>query len=155
MSILVHAKWFWFFAQLLSCIYLFVSPWTAAWHAPLSSTISKSLLKFMFTELVMLSNHLIFCHLLIVLQFSPESGSFPMSQLFISGGQSIGASASASVLPMKIQGWFPWGSTSLISLQSKGFSNVFSSTVWKHPFFGASPFLWSNSLICRWVLGKP
>ena len=102
----------------------------------------------MFTELVMLSNHLIFCHLLLLLQFSPESGSFPMSQLFESSGQSIGASASASVLPMKIQGWFPWGLTDLISLLSKGHSRVFSSTtVQKHHFFGIQPFLLSSSHI--------
>ena len=63
------------------------------------------------------------------------SGSFPMSQLFTSGGQSIGASASASVLPMNIQSWFPLGLTGLIPLQSKGLSRVFSSTtVWKYQF---------------------
>ena len=70
-------------------------------------------------------------------QSFPASGSFPMSWLFISGGQSIGASASASVLPMNIQGWFPLGLTGLISLLPKGFSRVFSSsTVQKHQFFG-------------------
>ena len=90
------------------------------------------------------------------LQSFPESGSFPMSWLFPSGGQSIGASASASVLPMNIQGWFPLGLTSLISLQSKGLSKVFSNTtVQKHQFFGAEPFLWSNSHICPWLLDKP
>ena len=69
-------------------------------------------------------------------QSFPASGSFPMSGLFASGGQSIGASASASVLLMNIQGWFPWGLTDLISLQSKGLSRVFSSTtIWKHQFF--------------------
>ena len=74
------------------------------------------------------------------------SGSFPISWLFASGGQSIGASASASVLPMNIQDWFPLGSTGLISLQSKGLSRVFSSTtVQKHRFFGTQPSLWSNS----------
>ena len=72
------------------------------------------------------------------LQSFPASGSFTMSQFFISGGQSIGASASASVLPMNIQGWFPLGFTGWISLLSKGLSRVFSSTtVWKHQFFGA------------------
>ena len=94
------------------------------------------------------------CHLTIsssVAPFSyPESfaasGSFPMSQLFASGSQSIGASASISVLLMNIQGWFPLGLTGLISLLSKGFSGVFSSTtIWKHQFFGAQPSLWSNS----------
>ena len=72
-------------------------------------------------------------------QSFPASGSFPMSQLFASGGQSIGASA--SVLPMNIQGWFPLGLTSLISFLSKGLSRVFSNTtVWKHQFFGTQPF---------------
>ena len=84
------------------------------------------------------------------------SGYFPMSQLFALNGQSIGASASASVLPMTIQGWFPLGLTGLISLQSKGLSRVFSNTtVWKHQFFGTQPSLWSNSHICTWLLGKP
>ena len=72
------------------------------------------------------------------LQSFPASGSFPMSQSFASGGQSIGASASASVLPMNIQDWFPLGWTGRISLQSKGLSRVFSNTtVEKHQFFGA------------------
>ena len=79
----------------------------------------------------------------------PASGSFPMSWHFVSGGQSIGASASASVLPMTIQGWFPLDLTGLISLQSKGLSRVLSSTtIWKHQVLGAQPFLWSNSHIC-------
>ena len=81
------------------------------------------------------------------LQFFPASGSFPVSRLFASGGQSIGALASASVLPMNIQGWLPLGLTGLISLLSRGLSRVFSSTkVWKHQFFSAQPSLWSNSL---------
>ena len=71
------------------------------------------------------------------LQSCPASGSFQMSRLFASGGQSIGASASASVLPMNIQDWFPLGWTGWISLQSKGLSRVFSNTtVQKHQFFG-------------------
>ena len=71
------------------------------------------------------------------LQSFPASGSFPMSWLFASGGQNIGASASASALSVTIQGWFPLGLTRLISLLSKGLSRVFSSTtVWKHQFFG-------------------
>ena len=71
-------------------------------------------------------------------QSFPASGSFPMSQLFPSGGQSIGASASASALPMSIQGWYILVLTSLISLKSKGLSRVFSNaTLWKHQFFGA------------------
>ena len=82
--------------------------------------------------------------------------SFPMSQLFISGGQIIGASSSASVLPMKIQHWFPLGRTGLISLLSRGLSRVFSSTtLWKNQFFGPQPSLWSNSHIHTWLLDKP
>ena len=90
------------------------------------------------------------------LQSFPASGSFLMSWLFISGGQSIGASASASVLPVTIQGWFPLGLTGLISLQSKALSRIFSSTPFqKHQFFGTRPFLWSNSHIHTWLLEKP
>ena len=86
------------------------------------------------------------------LQSFPESGSFQMSQLFTSAGQSIGASASASVLPMNIQDWFPLRLTGLISLQSKGLSKVFSrTTIWKHQFFGAQPSWWSNSHIHTWL----
>ena len=81
------------------------------------------------------------------LQSFPASGSFPLSQLFASGGQSIEASTSAPVLPMNSQGWFPLGLTGLISLQFKGLSRVFSNTtVQKHQFFGPLPSLWSNSL---------
>ena len=88
-------------------------------------------------------------------QSFPASGSFQMSQLFASGGQSIGASASASVLPVNIQDWFPLGLTGLISLQSKGLSRVFSNTtVWKHRFFGTQLSLWSNSHIHTWLLEK-
>ena len=87
------------------------------------------------------------------LQSFPESGSFPMSQPFASGGQNIGASASASVFPMNIQDWFPLGLTGLISLLTKGLSRVFSSsTVQKHQFFGPLPSLWSSFHICTWLL---
>ena len=93
-------------------------------------------------ELVMPSNHLILYHpFSSCLKSFSASGSFPMSQLFASGGQIIGASASASFLPMCIQDWFPLGLTSLSFLLSKGLSRVFSSpTVWRHQFFGAQPF---------------
>ena len=90
------------------------------------------------------------------LQSFPASGSFSMSQFFASGGQSIGVSASASVLPMNIQDWFPLGLTDLISLQSKGLSRVFSNTtVQKHQFFSTQSSLWSNSHIHTWLLEKP
>ena len=103
------------------------------------------------------------CHLAIFssvdpfayLQSFPASGSFPMSQFFASGGWSIRASASISVLPMNIEDWFPLGLTGWISLQSKGLSKVFSSTtVQKHQFFGAQLSLWSNSHIYTWPLEK-
>ena len=87
---------------------------------------------------------------------SPASQSFPSCQMFASGCQSIGASASASVLPMSSQDWFPLGLTGLISMQSKGLSRVFSNTtVWKHHFFSAQPSLWSNFHLHTWLLEKP
>ena len=87
------------------------------------------------------------------LQSFPVSGSFPMSQYFTSGGQSIGASA--SVLPMNIQDWFPLEWTGWISLQSKKLTRVFSNNiVRKHQFFGAQLSLWSNSHIHTWLLEK-
>ena len=133
--------------QSLSGVWLFETLRTAACQASLSLTVSQSLLK-----LLSLSW---WCHPIIsssVTPFSscpqsfPASGSFTVTQLFASGGQSIGASVSASILPMNIQGWFPLGFTGVISLQSKGLSRVFSSTiVWNRRFFSAQPSLWSNS----------
>ena len=90
------------------------------------------------------------------LQSFPASGPFPMSQLFLSGDQSIGPSASASVLPNNIQGWFPLGLTGFISLQSQGLSRVFSSTtVQKHQFSSTQPFFMSSSHIRTRLLEKP
>ena len=90
------------------------------------------------------------------LQSFPALGSFSVSQFFTSGGQSIGVSASTSVLPVNIQDWFPSGLTSLISLQSKGLSRVFSNTtVQNHQFFSAQLYLLSNFRIHTWLLGKP
>ena len=90
------------------------------------------------------------------LQSFPASGSFQMSQFFTSGGQSIGVSASASVLPMNIKDWFPLQCTGWISFLSKGLSRVFSNTtVQEHQFFGAQLSLWSNSHIHTWLLEKP
>ena len=89
-------------------------------------------------------------------QSLPASGSFPMSQLFAWGGQNIGVSASASVLPMNTQDRSPSEWTGWISLQSKGLSRVFSNTiVQKHQFFGAQLSLQSNSHIHTWPLEKP
>ena len=117
-----------------SRVWLFVIPWIAAHQASLSITNSQSLTKLMSIESVMPSIHLILCHPLPFLPPIPpsirvffffflkhkwNSGSFPMSQLFAWGGQSIGVSASASILPMNIQDWSSLGWTGWISLQSK------------------------------------
>ena len=89
------------------------------------------------------------------LQSFPASRSFQMSQFFTSGGQSIGASPSAWVLPMKIQGWFPPGLTDLISLWSKGLSRIFSNkALQNHQFPGTQSSLWSTSHIPTWLLEK-
>ena len=135
--------------QSLSRVQFFVMPWTAACQASLSFTISHSLLKLISITLMIPSNHLVLCcPFSSCLQSFPASGSFLMSWLFTSGGQSIGVSASTSVFPMNIQGLFPLGLTGLISLQSKGLSRVFSNTtVQKHQFFGTQLSLWSNSHI--------
>ena len=127
-----------FFFQLFSRVWLFAIPWTAAHQAFLSITNSH------YSNSCPLSQ---WCHPTIstsVVHFSscfqsfPVLGSFPVSQFFISGGQIIGVSASASVLPMNIQDWFPLGWTGWISLLSKGLSRVFSNTrVQNHQFFGA------------------
>ena len=141
--------------QSLSCVKL-CNPWTAASRASLSFIISQSLLRLMSIESVMSLNHLIFCcPLLLLPSLFPSIRGFPMSTPFASGGQSVGASASASGLPMNIQGWFPLGWTGWISLQPKGLSRVFSSTtVWKHLFFGTQPSIRSDSHIQTWILEK-
>ena len=125
--------------QSLSCVQHFVTPWTAARQASLSITKPRAC-----SNSCPLNR---WCHSTIsssVLPFSsrlqsfPAPGTFPMSQFFASGGQSIGVTASASVLPMNIQDWFPLGWTGWISLQSKGLLRVFSNTtVQKHHSFGA------------------
>ena len=114
-------------------------PWIAARQASLSITNSQSLPKLMSIKSVMPSSHLILRRPLFLLPpILPSIESFPMSQLFAWGGQSIGVSASASVLPMNTQDWSPSEWTGWISLLSKGLSRVFSNTtVQKHQFFGA------------------
>ena len=129
--------------QALSHISLFETPWTAAARLPCPSPTPRLAQ----THVHQVSG----CHQAIsssVIPFSsrfqsfPASRSFPMSQLFASGGQSIGASASTSVLPMNIQDWFPLGWTGWISLLSKGLSRVFSNiTVQKHQFFGTQLYV--------------
>ena len=123
--------------------------WTASRQAFLSITSSWSLLKLISIELVMPSNHLILCRpLLLPPSIFPSIKVFSNGQFFASGGQSIGASASASVLPMNIQDLFPLGWTGWISLQSKGLSRVLSNTtVQKHQFFSSQLSLWSPSHI--------
>ena len=124
--------------QSLSCVWLFATPWIAARQASLSITNSQSSLQLTSIESVMPSSHLIVCRPLLLLpSVFPRSGSFPVSQFFASGGESIGVSASTSILPMNIRGWFPLGWTGWISLQYKRLSRVFSNTrVQKHQFFG-------------------
>ena len=126
-------------SSVLSHVRPFATPWITTHQASLSFTNFQSLLKFKFITQ--------WCHPTIsssvipffsCLQSFPASGSFPVNQFFASGGQSIGASASASVLPMNIQDWFPLGWTGWISLQSKGLSRIFpNTTVQKHQFFSA------------------
>ena len=139
--------------QLLSHVWLFATPWSAACWASLSFIISQNFLKFMSSKLEVPSNHLILCHPLLLPSILANIRVFTMSWLFATGGQSIGASASASVLPMNIQDWFPLGLTGLISLLSRGLLRVFSNTtVRRHQFFGAQPSLWFNSHIHTWLL---
>ena len=143
--------------QSLSHVRLFATPQIAARQASLSITNSWSSLRLTSIESMMpcsISSS--------VVPFSscpqslPASESFPMSQLFAWGGQSTGVSALASFLPKKSQGWSPSEWTSLISLQSKGLSRVFSNTtVQKHQFFGAQPSSQSNSVLVWWPQEKP
>ena len=128
-NVLYLCSWIFSSVQSLSRVQLFATPWTAAHQA--SITNSQTLLKLSSIKSVMPSNHLILCHpLFSCLQSFPAPGSFPMSQFFASGGQSIGVSASTSVLPMNIKDWFPLGWTGWISLQSKRLSRVFSNITW-------------------------
>ena len=118
----------------LSHVWLFVIPWTAAYHASLSLVISQSLPKFMSFELVMPFNHLILClPLYLLLSIFSSIRVFSNEPALHIRWPKYWASASASVLPMSIQGWFPLGLTGLITLLSKGLSRFFSSTtVQKH-----------------------
>ena len=171
-KILFRYDWLLLFSHSVVCNSLW-PPWTVAWQASLFFTISWSLLKLMSIESIILFNYFILCHSLLLLP-----SIFPSIRVFSSGSalcirywsfhqffmecpntlfhQSIGASASASVLPVNIQGWLPLGLTGLISLQSKGLSRVFSSTtVEKYQFFNTQPSSWSNSHIRTWLLEKP
>ena len=123
--------------QSLSHVQLFVIPWTTARQASLSFTNSWSLPKLTSFESMMPSFSSSVVPFSFCLQFFPASGSFQMSQLFTSGGQSTGVSPSTSVLPMNTQGWSPLGWTGWISLQSKGLKNLLQHHSWNHQFFGA------------------
>ena len=134
---------------------LFATPWTAAHQVSLSFTISQSFLKLMSIESVMLSSHLILQPPFpFAFSLSQHQGPFPMSQFFTSGGQRIGASTSASVLPMNIQCWFPleinWFYLLRVQVTLKSLlqhHNLKASILW--------PSLWSNSHIYTWLLEKP
>ena len=141
--------------QSLSRVQLFATPWIAARQASLYITNSQSSPKLMFIESVMPSNHLI-CHPLLLLPLIPPSlRVFSNESTLWWGGQSIGVSSSASVLPINTQDWSPLGLTGWISLQSKGLSRVFSSTtVQKHQFFSTQLSSQSNSYIRTWPLEK-
>ena len=145
--------------QLFSHVLLFATLWTAACQASISISKSQacsnscSSSRWCYPTILSSVVPFSFC-----LQSFPASGSFPVSlcQFFTLGGQSIRISASASVLPMNIRHWFPWGWTDWVSLQSKELSRVFSNTqIQKHQFFSAQLSLWSNSHIHTWLLEIP
>ena len=137
--------------------WLLATLWAAACQASLSFTISWSSLKLTSVEWVMPSSYLIFCcPFFSCPQSFPASESFPMCPVFISGGQSIGALATASVPPMSIQDWLTLWWTGLSSLLSKGLARVFSNTtIKKHQFFNSQPSSWSDSYMSTWPLEKP
>ena len=141
--------------QSLSCVVLFATQWTAAHQVSLSFIspwVCENSCPLSWWCHPTISSRLLF----LLPSIFPGIGSFPVSQFFTSGGQSIGVSASASGLPKNIQDWFYLGLTGLISLQSKRLSRVFSNTtVQKHQFFGDQPSLWFNSHIHTWLLEIP
>ena len=140
-----------------SHVQLFVTPWIAARQASLSVTNSWSLLKLMsIKSLKPSSNLILYRPLLLLPPIPPSIRVFSNESTLPWGGQIIGVSASASVLPMNTQGWSPLGWTGWISLQSKGLSRIFSSTtVQKHQFFGIQLSSQFNSHIHTWPLEKP
>ena len=143
--------------QSLSCVWLFATPWTAARQGSLSFTISLNLLKLMSIEWVMPSNHLMpYFPLLLLPSIFPSIRVFSNeSALCIRWPKCWPPSASASVLPMNIQGWFNLGWTGLISVMANRLSRVFSNTMVQKHQFGTQPSLWSNSHIHTWLLEKP
>ena len=143
--------------QSLSCVWLFVTPWTAACQASLSITNSQSSLKLMSIKSVMPSSHLILCHPLLFLPLIPPSiRVFSNESVLCIRWPNTGVSALASILPKNTTGWSPLEWTGWISLQSKRLSRVFSSTtVQKHQFFSTQLSSQSNSHIHTWPLEKP
>ena len=160
--IMVWKEFLFFFFFFWVFRHLFVNPWTIARHVSLLFTISWSFLKLMSIESVMPSNHLILCHPFLMCSVLPSIRFFYNKSAVHSNtwpilGQSSGASASASasVFPMNIQGWFPLGLTGLTPYYPRGFQQVFSSTtIWKHQFFSTQPSLWFKSHIRTWLLEK-
>ena len=155
LNIIKNIKILWYFGvhllfvlvQSLSHVWLFETQWTAAHQASLSITNSLSLLKLMFTESMMPSNHLIHCYPLLFMPSIFHSIQDFSNELALPiRWPKYWVSAATSVLPMNIQGWYPLGLTGLISLLPKGLSRIFSSTTFrKHQFFGTEPSLWANS----------
>ena len=142
--------------QLLGFFWNFATLWTVASLASLSFAISWSLLKVMSIEAVMLSNHSSSIAPFSCPQSFPASESFPISQLFASGDLGIGASGSASVLTMNIQGWFPFWLAGLISMLSRGLSRDFlSTTIWEHQFFSTAKSLQSCPTLCDPIDSSP
>ena len=142
--------------QSLSHVRLFATPWTAARQASLSIINSWSLLKLMSFESVMPSNHLILCYPLFShLQSCPASGSFPVSQFFTSGGQIIGTSASASIHPMNIKGWFPLVLTDLTPCSPSDSQESSPEPQFKSISSLVLSFLYGPTHIHTWLLEKP
>ena len=136
----------------LSCVWLFAAPWIAARQASPSPEVCPSScpLHWWCHPAILSSDALFFCP-----QSFLASGTFPISQLFTSDDQNTRVSTSASVLPTSIQDWFPISLTGLISLLSKGLSEVFSTPiVWRHRLFGAPPRLQASSHNCTWPLER-
>ena len=142
--------------QSLCHVQLFATAWTAACQASLSITNSRTLPKLRFIDLVVPYNHLIlYCPLLLLPSIFPSVRVFSNESALLIRWQSIGVSASTSVLSMNTQDWSPLEWTGWISLRSKGLTRVFSNTtVQKHQFY-TQLSLWSNSHICTWLLEKP
>ena len=141
--------------SVIQCIQFFQTPWTAARHSSLSCTISQRLLKLMSIELLMPSNHLILCHPLLLLpSIFPSIKDFSNESALHIRWPIIGASASASVLPMNIQDWFPLGLTGLISLLSKGLLSLLQHHCSKASILHCSAFFMVSHLYVN-TMEKP